>query len=57
MLESAVSPEAEGQGRKTFLLWTGESKFREVRGLQARRDMCAGEGGLTGKKRVVQLRK
>lgn len=30
--------------------------MREIRVLQARRDMCAGEGGVTGKKRVIPLR-
>jgi len=42
VLESAFSSPAEGRGRKTFLLWTGESNFRGIRGLQARRDVCRG---------------
>lgn len=44
-LDSSLSLEAEGQSRKTFLLWTEENKFRQIRGLQTRRDVCRREKG------------
>lgn len=42
-LDSSLALEAEGQSRKIFLLWTKENTFRQMRGLQAIRDVCRRE--------------
>lgn len=50
VLESPLRPEAERQGRKTFLLWTGESKCWETRGCRLEETCVQGMEGCQGRK-------
>lgn len=52
-LDSSLFLEAEGQHRKTFLLWTKESTFRQIRALQAQRGVQ--ERGVTWSKSLIPL--
>lgn len=42
-LDSSLPLAAERLSRKTFLLWAKESTFRQIRRLQARREVCRRE--------------